>query len=84
MRILHRSLGVRLFDTYRTWEGGEMKKFFTATLLSAVVVTFGMISGTSAQAVSCSSFNKGTATAFHSAGARGEGLYMIADQCHAG
>lgn len=61
-----------------------MKKLIAAASLSVLVVAFGMISGTSAQAVNCSAFNKGTGNAFHVAGAQGAGLYKIADQCHAG
>lgn len=61
-----------------------MKKSFTAAVLAVLVGALGMISSTSAQAVSCSAFNKGTTTAFHEAGARGAGLYKIAEQCHGG
>jgi hypothetical protein len=64
--------------------GGKMKKFFQAASLSVLVLTFGMASGSSAQAVNCAAFNKGTGNAFHVAGADGAGLYKIAAQCHAG
>ena len=65
-------------------EEGRMKKLFATTAVSALVISLGMISGASAQAVDCKAFNKGTYTAFHVAGAEGAGLYKIAGQCHAG
>lgn len=59
-----------------------MKKLFSTLAISVLVVSVGAITGSTAQAVSCNAFNKGTAKAFHVAGAQGEGLYKIAAECH--
>lgn len=61
-----------------------MKKLLSTLAVSVLAVSIGTISGASAQAVSCSAFNQGTANAFHVAGAQGAGLYKIASECHGG
>lgn len=61
-----------------------MKKLLSTVAVSALAISIGMISGTSAQAISCKAFNQGTANAFHVAGAQGAGLYKIAAECHEG
>ena len=54
------------------------------TIVASVIMTasLGAISTSSANAVDCMAFNKGTGTAFHVAGAAGAGLYKIAEACH--
>lgn len=59
-----------------------MKRIIASSITALLVVAIGAISGSSANAVNCAAFNKGTGKAFHVAGAMGAGLYKIADQCH--
>lgn len=61
-----------------------MKKLFSSLAITALALSLGAMTGTSAQAVSCKSFNQGTGNAFHMAGAQGAGLYKIASECHGG
>ncbi len=59
-----------------------MKRVFSALAISAIAVSVSLLTGSSAQALSCNAFNKGTGKAFHVAGAQGAGLYKIAAECH--
>lgn len=59
-----------------------MKRILSTLAATVLVVSFGAISSSSANAVSCKAFNQGTANAFHSAGAMGAGLYKLASECH--
>lgn len=59
-----------------------MKRLISLITATLLAISFGAISSSSANAVSCKAFNKGTANAFHSAGAMGAGLYKLASECH--
>ncbi len=59
-----------------------MKRILSIVAAAALAISLGAISSTSAIAVDCKAFNKGTANAFHVAGAKGAGLYKIAGACH--
>ena len=59
-----------------------MKRIISTSITALLVLAFGTISGSSANAVNCAAFNKGTGTAYHVAGAMGSGLLNIAGQCH--
>ena len=61
-----------------------MKRVISTLAAALLAVSFGALSTYSANAVSCKAFNEGTATAFHTAGAMGAGLYKLADACHNG
>jgi hypothetical protein len=61
-----------------------MKRVIFTLATAIIVVSLGAFSTSSANAVSCKAFNKGTGVAFHAMGAMGSGLYKIAAECHGG
>jgi hypothetical protein len=61
-----------------------MKKILSVVLAAFLAISFGAISSSSASAISCKAFNKGTYNAAHMVEAQGKGLYKIADACHGG
>jgi hypothetical protein len=59
-----------------------MKKTAVAIGAALLAAAAAAVAAAPANAVNCNSFNRGTGTAAHVAGAEGQGLYKIASQCH--
>ncbi|CAB5241279.1 unannotated protein [freshwater metagenome] len=59
-----------------------MKKILSAVIATAFVMTLGVVSTSTANAVNTSACNEGTFNAFHQQEAKGKGLLMIGEVCH--